>query len=126
VSAGAGGYLRRIKPMCIAGQGVCTVWSATEIIVGVTNPYTQAAYRVRCDWGPSGADAVGPGASIIAVVDVLSFTTTLTVAADLGIADVLLEPADFLERFEARFGARPPRPRNRPRFSRSRSPPQGA
>jgi 2-phosphosulfolactate phosphatase len=32
-----------------------------------------------------GADAVGPGASIIAVVDVLSFTTTLTVAADLGI-----------------------------------------
>jgi 2-phosphosulfolactate phosphatase len=51
----------------------------------VTNPYAQAEHRVRCDWGPSGADAVGPGASIIAVVDVLSFTTALTVAADLGI-----------------------------------------
>lgn len=46
---------------------------------------TQVAYRVRCDWGPSGADAVGPGASIVAVVDVLSFTTALTVAADRGV-----------------------------------------
>lgn len=51
----------------------------------ITDPYAQATYRVRCDWGPPGADAVGPGASIIAVVDVLSFTTALTVAADRGI-----------------------------------------
>jgi len=58
---------------------------AAAIIVGMVSPYAQAAYRVRCDWGPPGADAVGPGASIIAVVDVLSFTTALTVAADLGI-----------------------------------------
>jgi len=51
----------------------------------VTSPYAQAAYAVRCDWGPIGADAVGPGTSIVAVVDVLSFTTALTVAADRGI-----------------------------------------
>lgn len=38
-----------------------------------------------CDWGPAGAEAVGPGAAIVAVVDVLSFTTALTVAADRGI-----------------------------------------
>ncbi|WP_290864284.1 2-phosphosulfolactate phosphatase [Hamadaea sp.] len=49
------------------------------------SPYAQSAYAVRCDWGPVGADAVGPGAAIVAVVDVLSFTTALTVAADNGI-----------------------------------------
>ncbi|MEV4706972.1 2-phosphosulfolactate phosphatase [Actinoplanes sp. NPDC049316] len=42
--------------------------------------------RVLFDWGPAGADAVAAEASVVAVVDVLSFTTTLTVAADRGIA----------------------------------------
>ncbi|MEV4755340.1 2-phosphosulfolactate phosphatase [Micromonospora sp. NPDC049559] len=49
------------------------------------NPYAQVGYRIRCDWGPIGGDAVGPGAQIVAVVDVLSFTTALTVAADRGV-----------------------------------------
>ncbi|WP_144127176.1 2-phosphosulfolactate phosphatase [Catellatospora sichuanensis] len=49
------------------------------------NPYSQAGHRVRFDWGPSGADVVGAGASVVAVVDVLSFTTALAVAADQGI-----------------------------------------
>ncbi|WP_412537931.1 2-phosphosulfolactate phosphatase [Longispora sp. K20-0274] len=49
------------------------------------NPYGQHGFRARFDWGPIGADAVGPGAAVVAVVDVLSFTTALTVAADLGI-----------------------------------------
>ncbi|GAB4054114.1 2-phosphosulfolactate phosphatase [Catellatospora paridis] len=49
------------------------------------NPYQQAGHRVRVDWGPRGADAVAAGAAVVAVVDVLSFTTALTVAADLGI-----------------------------------------
>jgi 2-phosphosulfolactate phosphatase len=48
--------------------------------------WTQAGPRVRFDWGPAGADAVGPGAALVAVVDVLSFTTTLTVAVERGIA----------------------------------------
>jgi 2-phosphosulfolactate phosphatase len=51
--------------------------------VGVTSPYTQQGFRVGFDWGPVGAAAV-PG-SIVAVVDVLSFTTAVTVAVDLGI-----------------------------------------
>jgi len=46
----------------------------------------QGGYRVRFDWGPVGADAVAPGASFVAVVDVLSFTTTLSVAVERGIA----------------------------------------
>jgi len=46
----------------------------------------QGVFRVRFDWGPVGADAVAPGASYVAVVDVLSFTTTLTVAIEQGIS----------------------------------------
>ena len=46
----------------------------------------QGGYRVRFDWGPVGADAVAPGAAYVAVVDVLSFTTTLTVAVEQGIS----------------------------------------
>lgn len=48
--------------------------------------YAQAGYRVRFDWGTDGADAVAPGAAYVAVVDVLTFTTTLTVAVERGIA----------------------------------------
>jgi 2-phosphosulfolactate phosphatase len=46
----------------------------------------QGGYRVRFDWGPMGADSVAPGAAFVAVVDVLSFTTTLTVAVEQGIS----------------------------------------
>lgn len=42
----------------------------------------QGGYQVRFDWGPVGADAIAPGAAFVAVVDVLSFTTTLTVAVE--------------------------------------------
>ncbi|MCU7724832.1 2-phosphosulfolactate phosphatase [Actinoplanes sp. KI2] len=45
----------------------------------------QGGYRVRFDWGPVGADAVAPGAAFVAVIDVLSFTTTLTVAIEQGL-----------------------------------------
>jgi 2-phosphosulfolactate phosphatase len=51
----------------------------------VTNPYAQAGHQVTCDWGTAGAENLGLTATIVAVVDVLSFTTTLTVAADRGI-----------------------------------------
>jgi 2-phosphosulfolactate phosphatase len=46
----------------------------------------QAGHRVRFDWGPVGADVVAPGAAFVAVVDVLSFTTTLTVAMEQGLS----------------------------------------
>jgi len=44
----------------------------------------QAAYAVRLEWGPTGAAAVAEGADIAIVVDVLSFTTTLTIAVARG------------------------------------------
>jgi 2-phosphosulfolactate phosphatase len=49
----------------------------------VTSPYSQYGYRVGFDWGPVGAAAVR--GELVAVVDVLSFTTAVTVAADKGI-----------------------------------------
>jgi len=50
--------------------------------------HRQDAYRVRFDWGAAGAAAVAGDAVIVVVVDVLSFTTTLSVAVDAGTAVV--------------------------------------
>lgn len=49
----------------------------------MASPYAQQGFRVGFEWGPVGATAV-PG-SLVAVVDVLSFTTAVTVAVDCGI-----------------------------------------
>jgi 2-phosphosulfolactate phosphatase len=51
----------------------------------VIGPHRQAGHRVRFEWGPTGAEAVAAGADVAVVVDVLSFTTTLTVACEGGI-----------------------------------------
>ncbi len=45
--------------------------------------HDQSSYRLRMEWGPTGATAVP--ADYAVVVDVLSFTTTLTVALERGI-----------------------------------------
>lgn len=44
--------------------------------------HRQSDYRVRFEWGPVGADAIVERAALAVVVDVLSFTTTLSVAVD--------------------------------------------
>ncbi|TCC53331.1 2-phosphosulfolactate phosphatase [Kribbella capetownensis] len=49
----------------------------------MTSPYAQDEYRVGFDWGPVGAKVVA--GNLVAVVDVLSFTTAVTVAVDQGI-----------------------------------------
>lgn len=46
----------------------------------------QRSYAVRVDWGLDGAKAVAETADVAVVVDVLSFTTTLSVALDAGTA----------------------------------------
>jgi 2-phosphosulfolactate phosphatase len=53
------------------------------MICRVTSPYAQDGFGVGFDWGPVGAEVVA--GDIVAVVDVLSFTTAVTVAADRGI-----------------------------------------
>lgn len=46
--------------------------------------HSQTAHDVRLDWGPTGGVAVARGADLVVVVDVLSFTTTLTIAVARG------------------------------------------
>lgn len=53
--------------------------------MSATEAHGQAAYAVRFDWGPTGAAAIAEGADLAVVVDVLSFTTTLSVAGERGV-----------------------------------------
>ena len=48
------------------------------------DPWDQVGYGVRCEWGPVGASRLGPGSSVLVVVDVLSFTTSVTIAVERG------------------------------------------
>jgi 2-phosphosulfolactate phosphatase len=50
----------------------------------VADWFRQAPYGVRFEWGPSGAARVAPGGACVVVVDVLSFTTAVSVAVDAG------------------------------------------
>ncbi|MHB8340404.1 MAG: 2-phosphosulfolactate phosphatase [Mycobacteriales bacterium] len=47
--------------------------------------HRQSGFTVRVDWGLEGAEAILAGADAAVVVDVLSFTTTVSVALEAGI-----------------------------------------
>jgi 2-phosphosulfolactate phosphatase len=51
----------------------------------VGDSFGQREFRVRMDWGLTGAQEVCEGADFAVIVDVLSFTTTLSVALDCGV-----------------------------------------
>ncbi|MEU6128752.1 2-phosphosulfolactate phosphatase [Saccharopolyspora sp. NPDC047091] len=51
----------------------------------MANPHAQEPWSARFDWGPVGAETLAGASDLVAVVDVLSFTTALTVAVDRGI-----------------------------------------
>ncbi|MGW2341300.1 2-phosphosulfolactate phosphatase [Streptomyces sp. NPDC001661] len=50
----------------------------------VRDVFVQAGHGVRFEWGPVGAERLAAGVSCLVVVDVLSFTTSVTVAVDAG------------------------------------------
>jgi phosphosulfolactate phosphohydrolase-like enzyme len=66
------------------------------------NAHRQLTHSLRLEWGPTGAEAIGSGCHVAAVVDVLSFTTTLTVAADRG---TLVYPYQWHGESTTRFAA---------------------
>jgi 2-phosphosulfolactate phosphatase len=53
-------------------------------VIDASHVHRQPGFSLRLDWGSTGATAVSAGCDVAVVVDVLSFTTTLTVAADRG------------------------------------------
>ena len=50
-----------------------------------STPFGQAKYQVRFDWGAAGAGRILPGAHVVVVVDVLSFTTAVVAAVEHGV-----------------------------------------
>ena len=46
--------------------------------------HTQTGHRLRLEWGPTGAAALAAHTDVAVVVDVLSFTTTVSVAVSRG------------------------------------------
>lgn len=46
--------------------------------------FAQRGYGVRFEWGPTGAQLLAPGVDCLVVVDVLSFTTSVTTAVEAG------------------------------------------
>jgi 2-phosphosulfolactate phosphatase len=67
----------------------------------VTRAFGQNQYQVRFDWGIQGADAICDDVDVIVVVDVLSFSTTVVLATELGVAIVPAAPESASELADA-------------------------
>jgi 2-phosphosulfolactate phosphatase len=52
----------------------------------VQDPWSQTGYDIRFDWGPTGASRVSERDGVLVIVDVLSFTTAVSVAVERGSA----------------------------------------
>lgn len=66
-------------------------------------PWAQDGYDVRFDWGPGGAAWVGAPPGAVVVVDVLSFTTAVTVAVERG---AVVHPAPWRDARAAEIAQR--------------------
>jgi 2-phosphosulfolactate phosphatase len=61
--------------------------STSSVVAGwpnVTSWFMQAPHGVRFDWGPVAAATLAPSSACIVIVDILSFTTAVTIATEHG------------------------------------------
>lgn len=54
------------------------------MIASMGDQFHQAGFGVRFEWGPAGAEHLAPHVACLVLVDVLSFTTSVTVAVEAG------------------------------------------
>jgi 2-phosphosulfolactate phosphatase len=54
------------------------------VVTAIRDAHRQLGHTIRLDWGTTGAAAIAPGYDVADVVDVLSFTTSVSVATDRG------------------------------------------
>ena len=86
---GGGFRSARSWPAAVLGSPACNDCPMPAPSTGPRSPaedgvYGQHDFSVRFDWGPDGADAVAPGVDVVVVIDVLSFTTAVSVATARG------------------------------------------
>jgi 2-phosphosulfolactate phosphatase len=48
------------------------------------SPFDQSGFDVRFDWGVAGLESIGHAATVVVIVDILSFTTSVDVATGRG------------------------------------------
>jgi 2-phosphosulfolactate phosphatase len=65
--------------------------------------FDQAAYGIRCEWGRHGLSALAPGADVLVIVDVLSFSTCVEIATARG---AIILPYQWRGRSAERFALR--------------------
>jgi 2-phosphosulfolactate phosphatase len=82
--------------------------------------FDQAVYDIRCEWGQHGIAALAPGADVVVIVDVLSFSTCVEIATSRGA--IILPYAwkdDSAARFALQEGAELAKPRGTEGYSLS-------
>jgi 2-phosphosulfolactate phosphatase len=82
--------------------------------------FDQAEYDIRCEWGQHGISALAPGADVLVIVDVLSFSTCVEIATTRGAVILPHRWRDqSAERFALRERAELARPRGMGGYSLS-------
>jgi len=81
-----GAVSRSATALLGAGERSSGVRAKLARSVSVHEPWQQARYDVRFAWGPAGAACVGRHGGVLVIVDVLSFTTSVGVAVERGVA----------------------------------------